>query len=539
MASEVVPESIVSATIVERREPAGELPVRGREILAVLLAVVLCDLTLYRGAGLAGVAVLFLVAPGLLVLGSPAPRLGGRFWLASAMLVLLAGRMIWLGSALAVAAGFALVVAVATVLVGWRPGVPDVIWYALQTTVAGGLGLARYARAIVRRGPAIPSSVWFNVGLPVAALALFGTLFVLANPDLATGVADTARTVWRNLSGWLGSLEPSWLEVAFWGLVAWLTAGLLRPLRRLGGSPPTEPAAGLLLYPPAVPQEAAAPYTAIRNTLAAVSALFAVYLVFEFKTLWFRVFPQGFYYSGYAHEGAAWLTIALAVSTVVLSVAFRGGVLQDPRLPRLKRWAWLWSAENFVLAIAVYHRLYIYIGFNGMTRMRMVGLFGMSAVVVGFILVVWKIASRRDFAWLFHRHLWTVAVAAYLYALTPVDALVHTYNVRRVLAGDPAPSVQIGWHPISAEGLLVLHPLVRCEDQAIREGIRALLAERAAELELTAERRAQLGWTATQLADRVLLERLRRVSEDWDEYRDPAASAAAWQSFRKYAYHWY
>ena len=48
-------------------------------------------------------------------------------------------------------------------------------------------------------------------------------------------------------------------------------------------------------------------YPAFRNTLLTVIALFAAYLVFEFKTLWFRVFPEGFYYSGYAHQGAAWL----------------------------------------------------------------------------------------------------------------------------------------------------------------------------------------------------------------------------------------
>ncbi len=46
-----------------------------------------------------------------------------------------------------------------------------------------------------------------------------------------------------------------------------------------------------------------------------VILIYAVYLAFEFHTLWFRVFPKGFYYSGYAHEGAAWLTIGLVLAT--------------------------------------------------------------------------------------------------------------------------------------------------------------------------------------------------------------------------------
>jgi Arc/MetJ-type ribon-helix-helix transcriptional regulator len=280
-------------------------------------------------------------------------------------------------------------------------------------------------------------------------------------------------------------------------------------------------------------------YGALRNTLVAVSVLFAVYLVFEFKTLWFRRFPPGFYYAGYAHQGAAWLTAALALATAALSAIFRGPVLRDPRLPRLRRLGWVWSGLNLVLALTVYHRMYIYIDFNGMTWMRTVGLFGISAVVVGFCLVLWKIVFDRDFAWLLRRQLWTVGIAVFLFALTPVDSLVHAYNVRQVLAGDLAPAVQISEHPISTEGVLVLRPLVDCDDPIIREGIRALLAERALQGQRLHEQRNELGWTSWQLADAVLLERLNAARADWDEYRDDALRAATLSRFREYAYQWY
>jgi hypothetical protein len=174
-----------------------------------------------------------------------------------------------------------------------------------------------------------------------------------------------------------------------------------------------------------------------------------------------------------------------------------------------------------------------------MTRMRTVGLFGISAVVVGFILVVWKIAHRRDFVWLLQRHLWTVAIAAYLFVLTPVDTLVHTYNVRRILAGDSAPSVQISVHPISSEGVLVLHPLVACRDPVVREGIRALLAERALQAEAASRWQTQQGWTAVQLADRRLLDQLRSIRSEWQDYAAPGRRAAALERFHRYAYQWY
>jgi hypothetical protein len=280
-------------------------------------------------------------------------------------------------------------------------------------------------------------------------------------------------------------------------------------------------------------------YNAFRNTLLTVIALFGCYLVFEFRTLWFREFPQGFHYSGYAHEGAAWLTFALALATGVLSLVFRGSILADPRLNHLRRLAWIWSALNLIMALAVYNRLFIYVGFNGMSRMRIVGLFGITTVVVGFLWVVWKIARNRDFVWLIRRHLWTLAAAVYLFAIMPVDAIVCRYNVRRILSGDPAPSVQISVHPINAEGILSLLPLVDCQDATIREGVRAMLAERHDEAQSLARTRKRLGWTTWQLADQRVLDELRRQGKRWSSMSDLGTRREARQKFDAYAYQWY
>ncbi|HEV3342558.1 MAG TPA: hypothetical protein VG125_19455, partial [Pirellulales bacterium] len=53
-----------------RRGSTGQPPVRWREVVAVLLLVATCDLTIYRGQGFAGYALLFLLAPVLLSCGS-------------------------------------------------------------------------------------------------------------------------------------------------------------------------------------------------------------------------------------------------------------------------------------------------------------------------------------------------------------------------------------------------------------------------------------------------------------------------------------
>jgi hypothetical protein len=528
----VAREKLIRPMVVE--EPP---PLRWRESLAIVLLVVLCDLTIYRGHGFAGYAVLFFAAPFLLAMGSPRPRCGAVAWLLGAMLVVLAIKLAWCGSALLVAAGFALVVAFAVALSGSCPYVVEVGVFASQVIVAGYEGLIHYWRCIERRSPAIHRTKWLSLAMPLVALAAFGFCFILANPNLLKLFGEGVEWIGNWLRDSVLAFSPSVWEILFWLGVLWVAVGLLRPLVKRASFydrlPDDEAEGG--------PEPSPAPlYAAFRNTLVTVIILFVVYLAFEFNTLWFKQFPKGFYYSGYAHEGAAWLTVALALATGVLSLVFQGDVLRDPRLPTLRRLAWLWSFENIVLAAAVYHRLYIYIGFNGMTFKRMIGIFGISAVVVGFVLVVWKIIQDRDFLWLLRRHLWTLAIATYLFAVTPVDMIVTHYNVGRILSGDPAPAVQISEHPIDAEGVTALLPLLECKDATIREGVAAMLAQRQTESQKLAANDENRGWTTFQLADRMLLESLDKASDGWKRYTaDPARRKEAADRFQKYAYQWY
>lgn len=172
--------------------------------------------------------------------------------------------------------------------------------------------------------------------------------------------------------------------------------------------------------------------------------------------------------------------------------------------------------------------------------MRTVGFFGMSAVVAGFILVLWKIAHNRDFLWLVRRHLWTLAITIYLFVLTPVDTIVVSYNVRRIMAGDPAPSVQVIVHPINSEGVLLLQPLLDCDDPVVREGVRALLAKKHATAEALVTERQEKGWTSFQIADEIVLRKLRAAKSNWAEYADREKRDMMLERFHDYAYdRWY
>jgi hypothetical protein len=519
-------------------EPADEppLPLRWVELIGALCLVVLCDVTIYRGGGFAGYALLFSVGPMLLWLSSHRRYGGPAVWIVAAMFAALAGKLAWCGSGPLVAIGFALIVAFSMAIAGYCPYVLEAFFFASRTLYSGYMAIVDYGRRVNSLGPVVPKSSWISVALPALAFLAFGWIFILANPDLSNWFGEEFERVFKALQTWVVELSPDPLEIGFWLVVLWIVGGLVRPtIDRAFAASSSNGSQQKVNAPPTD----AFLYAAFRNTLITVIVLFALYLVFEFQTLWFREFKPGFYFSGYAHEGAAWLTAALALATVLLSLVFRGSILRDPRIGWLRRLAWLWSIENMILAAAVFNRLFIYIGFNGMSRMRIVGLYGMSAVAVGFLLVVWKIVHNREFLWLVRRHLCTLAIAVYLLALTPMDAIVVGYNVRRILAGDPAPAVQISVHPINSEGVLLLAPLLECDDEIIREGVRALLAEQHLLAEKQANDSAALGWTAYQFADQAALKGLRKDSDRWRRYTGDNQRRSALERFHKYAYQWY
>ena len=532
------PSPTDSATSALMNAQEKQPPILPRELIVVLLLVILCDVTIYRGKGFAGWALFFATAPVLLLLGRTGISRGIELYVVGALELILAIKLVWSGSWLLVAAGFSLLVAFSMTMAGQLPFVLETLVFAFSTVPSGYRGLALYKRSASRfnitinRGPAL------NVTLPLVTLLAFGLLFLMANPDLRAAFGETVERFLKTLSEWIVNFSPHLSEIFFWILVLWLSVGLLRPMigtisngvwnnmSRTNDETDSTPIKSPL-------------YSPIRNTLFTVIALFAVYLTFEYKTLWLRVFPKGFYYSGYAHEGAAWLTASLALATLVLSLLFKGRILNDPRLPHLRKLAWIWSVENLLLAIAVYHRLYIYMGFNGLSRMRIVAIHGITAVMFGFILVVWKIVHNKDFTWLIRRHLWVLALVIYIFAVLPVDRIVTGYNVRRILSGDPAPSVQISVHPIGPEGILLLIPLLSCEDEKIREGIQAVLGGHLQKAMNLAESRKKFGWTTYQIADRIVYERLIEDGSEWGPYWNPALRIPALKRFSQYTHQWY
>lgn len=511
----------------------GDAPaVRKREVLALVAIIICWDQAIYQGGGFAGWGLVLAATPLLLALGAVQRVKDQTIYVLLSLIAVLAVRMLWCGSVDDVLVGMMLLVAAAMTVSGVRPYLENSAMFLLQIpgSTFGGIGDYAHAGANVK---GMPRSMWVTVGLPALALVLFATIFLRANPD-----------EWILLGRRLGEFFEQWreylptpIEVIFWAFVGGIALAWLRPgwvhrfLTRAGEQ--SRPASDTL--PTTL-------YQGYRNTLVTVIALFSAYLAYEFHQMATRVFPAGFHYSGYSHEGAFWLTVALALSTIILSTIFQGSTLNHPQIRRLKSLAWIWSALNLLLAVAVFYRLSIYIAYNGMTRMRVVAILGVAAVIAGFALVLAKIVWNKSFLWLFRRQIWAVSLAAYLYVVLPVDYWVNQFNVDQILSGNLAPSVQIAMHPTSSEGLLQLAPLLECEDEVIREGVRGLLALRLDQFKYPFSSRwyrANAGshWSFYQIADEQLQSQLAGLPLAPDRPLDDHRNAA--QQFKDYAYQWW
>ncbi|MGN1273535.1 MAG: DUF4153 domain-containing protein [Thermoguttaceae bacterium] len=198
-----------------------------------------------------------------------------------------------------------------------------------------------------------------------------------------------------------------------------------------------------------------------------------------------------------------WLTMALGLATLVLAGIFRQKVCAHEKVNSLKRLAFLWIVENVLLAVTIYIRLGIYVQQTGLTRLRVVGFFGTTAVAVGIVWMALKLKKDRPAGWLISRYAWTVAVLIWLYSVFPVDFLVWKYNVAEFQAGNKAVLVHVADQRISAEGLIPLFDLLQTEDPVVQKGAAFVIWNRR-------PRGEYVDWRSSFLAE----ERLRMMFKD-------------------------
>ena len=140
--------------------------------------------------------------------------------------------------------------------------------------------------------------------------------------------------------------------------------------------------------------------------------------------------------SQYVHEGTYLLLFAILLAMAAVIWYFRGNL----NFYRDKEWllglAFLWLAQNAMLALSVALRNWQYVAHYGLAYKRMGVFWFLSLVLFGLFTLFQKVKGRRSLAFLLHRNGWAVFASLLLLSLVNWDLAITRYNLRADTHGE-------------------------------------------------------------------------------------------------------
>lgn len=531
----VPPPVLLAIPQPDRKERLG-LPLTFVDTTVLVLLTVLADVCLYGAAGGLGGAVLLLaVFVGLHSLHGRVTR--GHALVATLSVVAIAGVLVWYAWWLTV---FVAMVAILVISVRlWRPewSLLESLWASCETVLNApnrlyGHLVAHRHRSADQGKKGVPGKV---IAIPLAVSILFLFIFSAANPV----VSEAFSRVWSRIGDWLSHLVD-YLNVGraiFWLVWALVFAALIRPLIRSAAIDKLM-SLDLSLVPHDLVDEDRVNFQAAFMTLVCVNVVFLGYNAMDFVYLYFKAtLPAGINWTAYTHQGCGWLTLALLVSSVVLGTVFWKQHNFHPRSGQLKLLAYIWIAQNAVLAVGTLRRIGMYIDFSGLTHLLLTGIYGAILVMAGIVIMAIKVRDNRNAVWLLRRYVAAFAVGVTMLALTPQGVVCARYNVARVLEHKPHAMWPLVLKDLQPDALPYLIPLLdytdpdgkKVKEKLVREGVAAILGMKLANLE-----RDQLTspWSRWQASSWWAIKNLRPVKERLHQITGPAQWASASQRLR-------
>lgn len=410
------------------RQPAGRLTI---QLGAAALMVALAD-TLFYGhrAGISLALFLAVLAGASACLNriraEPERRWRAAILLAAGLLPMIED-VNWLSATIALLATAICVRMLSEARdIGWEQHLRA----ALRLPVAGIFrlpgDLARANRHRIRHGRrtgAIAGLLGWAV--PILLCAVFVSLFVSANPLLERWISRI------DIVAFLAQLIS--IRSIFWALILCLIWPVLRmrSLRRRKRAPAVPQAVQAALNP----LDPLSNRT-VRRCLILFNALFAIQTAMDIVYLWGGAsLPEGMSYAAYAHRGAYPLVVTALLAAAFVFIAMRpeGSSARDPRIRPL---ILVWVGQNIMLVLSALLRLDLYVGAYSLTELRVAAFVWMLLVMIGLVLILVQLLSRKSIGWLLSAN--ALALAFTLYTCSVVDTAVvianfnfrHSYEMR-------------------------------------------------------------------------------------------------------------
>lgn len=165
--------------------------------------------------------------------------------------------------------------------------------------------------------------------------------------------------------------------------------------------------------------------------LLVLNVLLAVVNYIDIKTVWFDfVVPENFSLKQFVHNGTWILTICVFMSVGIVLWLFRGNQNYFWKSWLLKLLAFVWIAQNMILAFSVFMRNYHYIGWHGLAYGRVFVIVLMLMTIIALALLLLKVTRKLTGHYFFAMNSWIAYALIVVCSFINWDRTIFEYNVR-------------------------------------------------------------------------------------------------------------
>jgi hypothetical protein len=162
--------------------------------------------------------------------------------------------------------------------------------------------------------------------------------------------------------------------------------------------------------------------------LGLLNLLLLVVNVLDIRHVWFNFSFSGQYLKQFVHEGTYLLILSILLGAGIVLWFFRANQNFHRSNRTLKTLAFIWLAQNAVLAISVGIRNYWYIHHYALAYKRIGVVFFLLAVLIGLVVVGLKVRDKRSRHFLMRWNAFAVYTILLLMATVNWDVLIARYN---------------------------------------------------------------------------------------------------------------
>lgn len=258
------------------------------------------------------------------------------------------------------------------------------------------------------------------VAIPIVGAVIFLSLYASANP------------VFSQAFNWL-----SFDSLPFTLFLAFLLAGFFfyHPLKRLNSWHDQQ---GFQILRQRKPLSHAHPLSLkfeIRTAFILLLLLNLLLFFFNASDLHYlmsgHIPVEGFSHADFVHQGIYTLIVSIVLAISIILYYFRGNINFFQANTTLKKLAYIWIAQNLLLAISSAYKNALYIEEFSLTYKRIGVFVYLLMAIIGLITTYQKLQQKRTLWYLLHINSWCLIVILLINSYVPWDPIITSYNLNK------------------------------------------------------------------------------------------------------------